>query len=246
MNVPWWVVELAAAFWTRAGRHEPFPRDLRTAIACAFPLPVVTQRSLSTRAVREWLCRRRLACPLPNTDYPLRACLVARDGAGYIFVDDEDDPAEQRFSVAHELAHFLRHYWHPRQRAAARLGPAVLEVFDGRRAPQPVEHLHALLVGVRLGFHSHLMHRDARHMRPTSEVLVAEEEADRLAFELLAPAKEVAARLGTTAGEGTRARAATLLRDSFGLPPARAAGYAAILLPDATADPLLRWLGIKS
>src|SRR5205085_3975397 len=118
-----------------------------------------------------------LVCGGP--DRPLRGCLLACDGAGFIFLDAADPPAERTFSLAHELAHFLRDYWRPRQRAFAALGGSVREVFDGGRAPRREERLHALLRGVSLGPHVHLMARDGG--TPPPEVAAAESDADRLA-----------------------------------------------------------------
>ena len=54
----------------------------------------------------------------------------------------------------------------------------------------------ALLRNVPLGFHVHLMRRGPRREVLTADVAVAEEEADRLAYELLAPAEAVLARAG--------------------------------------------------
>ena len=245
MNVPWWVAELAAAFWAEAGGPGPFPRALHGPALRAFPLAVCWQPALSTVVVRDWLRGRRIAYPLAGADRPLRACLVARDGGGFIFLDAGDEAAEQRFSLGHELAHFLRHYWQPRRRASVRLGGQILEVYDGRRPPRREERLDALLAGAPLGFHTHLMGRDAGR-RTAGAVTEAEEEADRLAYELLAPAGAVASRLdGAGAAEG-RARAAAELRTFFGLPPAQADDYAAALFPAAAPDPLLLRLRLKS
>ena len=63
------------------------------------------------------------------------------------------------------------------------------------------------------------MHRDKDYVRP--EVQAAEEEADALAFELLAPEEEVAARLGRGVG------AEAVLREVFGLPGWAARAHAA-------------------
>lgn len=233
MNAPLWVVELATTFWHEAGGPEPFPRQLRQPIDAVFALGIRAYPGLSTAVVRDWLHRRHIPFPLEAVDRPLRGCLIARDGGGWIFLDADDEAAEQRFSLAHELAHFLRHYWQPRRHACDRLGPPILEVFDGRRPPRPEERLHALLLGIPLGFHAHLMGRTLR----TDAIGIAEEEADRLAYELLAPAETVAARLG----EGG-ATVVALLRDYFGLPPRAADDYAGMLLPAPPVDPLLRWL----
>src|SRR5207245_2962940 len=148
-------------------------------------------------------------------------------------------PEEQCFSLAHELAHFLRDYLQPRRRAAARLGPQVLEVFDGLRPPRPEERLHALLRAVPIGFHTHLMARDAGGVARGAEA-AAERDADRLACELLAPAAAVRAALPAGAG---RREAAAVLGAAFGLPAVQAGRYVDLLFPPAPrSDALLRRL----
>lgn len=245
MNIPWWVAELAATFWKQAGEAEAFPRSLRGPIAAAFPLAILTLPALSLASVREYLSQRRIPFPLEGAAGPLRACLTVRGGGGFIFLDAGDPTDEQRFSLAHELAHFLRHYWQPRCQARARLGDAILEVLDGRRLPGPGERLDAVLAGVRLGYHAHLMRRDARR-RATGVIARVEEEADRLAYELLAPAGALAVRLGGGSLTERRVQAAAELRSFFGLPAQQAEEYAAIVFPTTASDPLLAHLRLNS
>src|SRR5206468_10121310 len=171
-----------------------FPRSLQVPIARALTMSVTALPRLHLGGVRAWLADGGMDWSCPVADRRLRACLVARHGWGYVFLEEAEDEDEQRFSLAHELAHFLRHYWQPRQDAVRHLGKTILEVFDGRRGPTPAERLHGLLSDSPLGFHVHLMERDVAGLPVTEAVRVAEEEADRLAFELLAPAEEVRAR----------------------------------------------------
>ena len=153
------------------------------------------------------------------------ACLVAWRGHGFAFIDACDDPAERAFSLAHELSHFLRDYLRPRETVAARLGQAALEVLDGMRPPTPAERFHAVLRGVSVGPFAHLLRRDESGHPLTPTEREAEAAADRLAFELLAPVAAVGALTDRDA-------LVMRLQAVFGLPPAPAARYAAILLPD--------------
>jgi hypothetical protein len=234
---------LAGAFWAEAGGPAPFPRDLRRPMARALPLTVVAWPGLSVAAVRAWLRGQGVEIRLGEPDRPVRACLVARADCGFVFLDAADDPAEQRFSLAHELGHYLRDYWWPRRRAERRLGPGALAVVDGRRPPRPEERLHALLRGAALTLAAHLLARGPGGA-VAPEVAAAERAADRLACELLAPEAEVESRLGPGA---TAAGAAALLRAAFGLPAAEAERYATELIPPPPAPgPLLARLRAAS
>ena len=228
MNVPVWCADLAAAFWTRAGDPPPFPRDLRRAIPFDFPLSVIDLPNLTVAAVRRWFARLDLPVPFDEPDRPLRGCLVARLGDGFAFLDAADDPAERRFSLTHELGHFLRDYWHPRETVRKRIGPAALDVLDGRRPPTPEERLHAVLRNAPVGPFTHLLRRDGTGRPASARERESEAAADRLAFELLAPASAVG-------DAGDRHELADRLVEAFGLPPGPAAGYAAILRPEPVA-----------
>jgi hypothetical protein len=234
MTTPLWVHELASEFWQLAGGPEPFPRRLRGPILRApFDLTFKGFPVLSTGVIEHYLNGLEIPWKGEGAARPLRACLVAWKGTGFIFLDESDAPEEQVFSLAHELAHFLRDYWQPRERAIAALGSAIVEVLDGRRPAHPSERLHALLRAVPIGFHTHLM---AREEGMTTEVASVEWQADRLAFELLAPEEEVRAR------HASRAEASQVMRQlsaEFGLPREMAAVYGAMLFPAARRDPVV-------
>jgi hypothetical protein len=204
---------------------------------------VVSLPRLRLRDVREWLGRNGIGGTFGVRDRSLRACLAARDGWGYVFIDGSDPEDEQRLSLAHELAHFLRHYWHPRREACLRLGAGVIEILDGRRPPTPEERVHALIARVPIGVHWHLMQRDASGEYASEAIAFVEAEADWLAYELLAPAEEVWNRAGGAAHD--RPALAGLLRDEFGLPAAHAVRYSHILLPSVSDDSFVQRLGLK-
>lgn len=203
--------EAAASFWTLAGGRAGYgrPVDLERAVAVALPLGVVKLPRLSSAKVAEVIARVGGAPWSVAIDRPLRACLVADVGVGLVFVDGTDPDGEQRFSLAHEVAHFLLHYLEPRRRAIETLGPQLIQVLDRGRQPTMAERLSSAMSGLSLEPFRHAMARDesggAKHLRTES----IEGEADDLAIELVAPAGE-RADLKELSGES--------LASAFGLP----------------------------
>jgi hypothetical protein len=228
-----------------AGGAGPFPRDLRRAISRAVVLSVKLLAGLSAQRASAWLRDQGISSFAGERDRALCACLFARGGCGIIFLDADDDEAEQRFSLAHELAHYLRHYHEPRRRAVAKFGPQILDVFDGIRPPTPTERLHALLRNIRIGEHVHLMARDDRRRIASPTIASAEFDADLLGCELFAPADVVLQQTRRRTARASRLEAERQSQQTFGLPPSMATWYASWLYPPCD-DPLLQRLGISS
>jgi hypothetical protein len=147
---------LAHAFWVGTGLQDTFPRNIERAIAMKLPLALVKLPQLNTKMIGQWLeqrriitplarLRRRRAQPFPLDQRDLFGSLVAYRGYGIIFVCGADDPAEQRLTVAHEVAHFLVDYVHPRQQVIQALGEHIAEVLDGLRQATPAERAAAPL-----------------------------------------------------------------------------------------------------
>lgn len=242
---------LAEEFWSRVGKPEPFPRQLETAVLWTLPLAVFKLPRLWVRDVREWLVIHGIRFQLETDDRPLRACLLAYAGRGCVFLNGVDSLEEQRFSIAHEVAHFLLDYHYPRLHAVSRLGPAILEVFDGQRPATLKERVHAVLSHVPIGFHTHLMGRqgnDALGYATYATIDSHEEDADHLALELLAPEREVRRFLGRYAiGHPSLAQVAQgILQQDFGLPGAVAAEYAQLLFAAQKNQSVRGWLKQRS
>jgi hypothetical protein len=221
---PVWVAQLAARFWAAAGDPPPFPRDLRAALCWLPHLHVVEVPRLTLKLAAEHFARHGVPCPTPAEDRRLAGCFGGHRGTGAILLDSTLVLAELRFTLAHEFAHYLRDYDAPRRKVMDRLGPRVLEVLDGLRPPTVNEQLAGALRGVTVGPHAHHLDRDRRGRTVTPEAADAEAAADRLAYELLAPFDAVDAL-----GLASRGELADSLVSHFGLPPAEAAKYAAVL-----------------
>lgn len=182
--------DTAQEFWALAGGAPSFPCDLQMAIILTQPLELYPIRTLHVSHVQDWGLRAQSGFSIRGSDRRLHGCLIADKGRGTIFFDEEDSEEEQRFTLAHELAHFLLDYQIPRQDALLALGPSLLPVLNGERIPTREERLHAVLSSVQLGAMSHCMERPEEGL-PSSSILDIEDRADRLALELLAPARSL-------------------------------------------------------
>ncbi len=201
-----------------------FPRNLADEVRRSLPVLLVYLPGLTCDGVRDWLSHRKVHHTVAEGDRPLHGCLVARAGAGILFIDEEDDAHEQRFTLAHEVAHLVLDHLLPRARAVRVFGEGIRPVLDGLRAPTPEEALSSVLDGISLGVQVRLMDRGASGSLRRGKVVWSEERADRLAFELLAPRSLALESLSDAPGEG-----ALRLASRFGLPVGLARTYARVL-----------------
>jgi hypothetical protein len=152
-----------------------------------------------------------------------------------VFLDGEDNDSERRFTLAHEIAHFILDHLLPRLRALKIFGERILPVLDGRRAPSQEEILSAVLERVQLGVQVHLMSRSPKGAICTWEVEESEQRADRFALELVAPGQTVIGELRQVLSDADRldgqvGRAADYVAERFRLPPDVATSYVQLLL----------------
>jgi hypothetical protein len=220
---------LADLFWALCGEKESFPRNLERYIALALPLTIVKLAKLRIAGVESWLINRGVPVRFGCADRSLRGCLVAHRGEGVLFVDGSDPDDERRITVAHELAHFLADYWHPRTTALKKLGPGVLDVLDGVRSATALERVQSVFGDATLQVNLNFMER--HEGAGDIGLCGSETRADRIALALLAPSNYVMARMPREyrhrdiAPEVTR-----LLTNDFGLPVWLAHQYATTLV----------------
>ncbi len=216
-----------------------FPRDVEMAVLMALPVSILRIGRLSIDTVHAELRRRsiRLRCDVDQR--PLRGCLVAHGDHGIIFVESDDAISEQRFTVAHEAAHFLVDYLEPRHQALDALGEGVRGVLDGRRLPTDNERIHALLDEIPLRAHFHSMLRDPSSYTGTDEVT-----ADTLAFEMLAPRPAVEEMVSSREPSDRREAAWRILTTVFGIPIGPAREYARMIYPVHYERPLRAQFGL--
>ena len=240
------IQRMADDFWRSASQVESFPRSLEPAVFWALPLGVFKLPRLWVTDVQSWLSDQGIPFKLGVHDRPLHGCLIAKNGRGCILLNGTDDEDELRYSLAHEIGHFILDYYLPRQRAVSRLGPEVLEVFDARRSATLNERVHAVLSNVSIGFHAHLMERDKGGLLGCGLVGNREEWADELALELLAPEgearKRIALALRFAGGESRSEVTRQVLQHDFGLPTSVAEIYGSRLSQSPQPYSVRQWL----
>lgn len=222
--LPRWLEAVTERFWAGSMPARQYPRDLELQILLAHPVTVIELADLRVTLIRPFLgveAKNELA-QLP--DRPLHACLLALAGIGVVFVNADDTLDERRVNLAHEMSHFLADYQAPRERLAAH-SPELLDVMDGLRPPDPDEELGALIANVPIGVQTHLLERDRAGGYRSRSAIGAEDRAEQVAWELLAPRDEVLTR-ATDYSPGTLAM---LLRTDFGLPNPVASAYGQFL-----------------
>lgn len=237
----------AERFWLLAGQSEPFPRSLELAVCWALPLTIVKLPRLDGESINDYLQQAGLNPVCQVASRSLRGCLLARRGSGIVFLDGTDPADEMRFTLAHEVAHFLLDHLHPRQRAVQALGPAIQDVLDGLRDPTPQERLNAIFQGVSVERFEHYLDRQADGTIGKGEILRAEDRADRLALELLAPLKCIEESLTARSATWSNANADDLVElflvEEYGLPREVAKSYARFLVPQQAPRETFRdWL----
>jgi hypothetical protein len=206
-----------------------FPRDVRFA-ALSLPVHVELIEDLTPSKIDIWLHRHlNWRAPTTTDDRRLRGCLVAHRGRAFIFLEACESADERRFTLSHELAHFVGHYLAARELAITRLGPSVVAVLDGDRAPTAAERLSGVLARCPLGIFRDVLDRDgAEPLTETADRM--ETEADAAAFLALAPPADVAARCETAGRQLDRDGVLKTLQDHFGLAYADASRHLPVVL----------------
>jgi hypothetical protein len=228
--------ELAAAFWDEVPRQVRDARDFEAAATWSMPLAVIVMSPLTLAGIRDWFADHEIPVAGDQHSGRVQGFLVAWRGVGIVFCDGTADAAERRFTLAHEVGHFLLDYDRPRRRVL-RDAPELLEVVDGVRRVTPSDRAQALLARVPLGVHTQVLDDS----RPGQDDPAGEDEASRFALEVLAPWHEVIAAARDLAAaptpyRETLGRATSLISGRFVMPP-----YAA----RARARQALETLGVR-
>ena len=176
------------------------PRDpYYIAYFAELPVVFVEVRGLTVSSAMAELSSRNVPVPRKtDRDWELRGLMAAFRGWGYLLVDSRDPEDERRWAMAHELGHFLLEYHDPWEQVHRRLGSEAAKALDhpqGLRRLEARRRLAAILDGLPMRLDFSLMRRDPQGGYSCQFTAEAEHCADVLAWELLAPARELKERV---------------------------------------------------
>ena len=223
----------AGWFWRRVGGGKDFPADIGYAAMSALEVYVEEIEGLTTLTASSYAgcVGIRNACGF--SERGLRGCLVVRRRGALILVERSDDEAEKRFTIAHEVAHYILEVRRHRERAAERMGRDFSDVLYGPREATPTERIDAWLNDVRPDKILHFMDRAPGGGYGCARTMDAECVADDLALEILAPRsdmKEALSSLGRMGFTESLSAARRIAEKRYGLPDVIAAMYAGRLV----------------
>lgn len=218
-------------FWKRAGGRSQYPADIGYAASCALAVAVHAAPGLTVRAAAARLSRFGVSLPsqFPSADRPLRGCIAVGQSGAIILVDGDDSEDERRFTVTHEVSHYILEARVHHDRALRLMGEDHIEILYGSREPTTDERVDAWLKRVRAIPFAHLMDRAPDGGYGCGQTLSAECDADSLAVEMLAPRSEMAGVVRANRHMPFRRavdEAALAARRRYGLPTSIATEYA--------------------
>jgi len=209
------------------GQPIRYPIDLAGLLPFSFDVALVQIANLSVVQVNAWFSDK--GSQPPSRDHPSRAlygCVVIEQGHAFIFIDSQVTEAEQRFTLAHEFSHYVVEHYYRRQQVQRELGESFVAILDGKRMLTPEDQLIAMRRHIPLRPYQHFMHREADGQIGERRISEAEQRADLLALELIAPHRLLLRRCAAREMFAMQANLYHDLVQQFGLPPLIADSYA--------------------
>lgn len=235
------ISKIAKDFWASYGMKPNPPYDIQAAVSLILPVDVVCLSSLSILKIESWLEKRGIAFSTGVGNRDLHGFILTYQDSGFIFINGSDPENERRYTIAHEVSHFILDYKIPREMAIKKLGYEIQEVLDGLREPTYEERIDGILSSVNVHLYTHLLEKSTDGSFTDLHVLNSENDADSLALELLAPSamiiKETKGKNKKTVFEEFKKKCNAILTTKYDLPITIAEEYASRISYGITGGP---------
>lgn len=185
------IINIAKDFKLKAGIKNSIPYDISGAVSLVMPIDIISLSELSLSKIQQWLNDREILFTTEVDNRLLHGFIIIFKGNGFLFVNGTDSEEDRRFTIAHEVSHFILDYQLKRNRAIKKIGIEILEVLDGYRQPTIDEQIDGVLLSVDVTPFTHMVEKDGDGSFESLKNFNAENNADTLALELLAPSQAV-------------------------------------------------------
>ena len=105
-----YVVNIARDFWRKILVKPTPPYDIFGAVSLVMPLDIVNLSGLTIAKIENWLWERNVTLNTGIPNRSLHGFILTFQDAGFIFIDGTDSENERRYTVAHEVSHFILDY----------------------------------------------------------------------------------------------------------------------------------------
>lgn len=184
------IFQMASEFWEAAGITPVYPlraSNLEQAAFLLYPVNIIKLNQLTISTINQWLAGNNFYHLSTIEERQLFGLLFVHKGHAFIFLDGTDDTNEQLLTLAHELAHYILEIDKPRKQAISQYGINIADVFDGLRQPSVSERLSGIISRTHIQPYLHLLEKPEMNSESRWHVWNAENAADTLAWELIAP-----------------------------------------------------------
>ena len=224
------IVREAKIFWEQTKVDLTPPYDIEQAVALVLPLNIVTMSDLSFKRIQEWFSNQGVVFKVGFNNRLIHGFLTCSQGEGFVFVNGTDSDDERRFTIAHETSHFIIEYHNPRLKAISKFGIKILPVLDGLRVATVEERIDGILSNIAVRKFAHLLEKSGTGDFASYYNWSAENYADALAVELLAPIErvcnDVLSKLRNPTYMTCKGATLEILKDKYRLPISIASQYA--------------------
>jgi Zn-dependent peptidase ImmA (M78 family) len=178
---------IAREFWSTVDQKHRETYDIVSAVNDTLTINLILIKNLSIKKMEDWLISIGKYENFGIDDRSLHGFLMIKNGNICMFVEESEDQSQQRFTVAHEVSHYLLDYQLPKERAILALGKEIEDVLNGNLPPTDTQLALSVIKGVNISPYTFMIEKNGNGSFFNWSNFNSENEADYLAMELLAP-----------------------------------------------------------
>ena len=177
------IERIAREFWATTHAEFRYNYDIVKVVESSLNVQLIRMPQLSPKNITSWLSDHDMNIPLENNERNLHGALIIQNGAVLMFIDTTENDTRQRYTLAHQVSHFLLDYQMPKERTIMTLGKEIAGVLKGNAEASVEQLVQSAFNGMTDKVYTLFIEKD--------EAIPSENPADSLALELLAPRYQI-------------------------------------------------------